>query len=201
LRDVHQKRGIGVSQYRRYYVPGGSYFFTIVTHRRRPLFDDSSRVVRLRSALRSVISQWPFTVAAGVILPDHLHFIWTLPRGDQGYSRRIGRMKALFTESLGEPMTPEGTTLSRIKHRDGSVWQRRFWEHALRDEDDFKRHLDYIHYNPVKHELVSCPHLWLHSSFHHWAARGEYDAAWGCQCGGRTAQRFDFGDISDAAGE
>jgi REP-associated tyrosine transposase len=189
-----------VSKYRRYYLPGGSYFFTIVTHGRHPWFANPAHVTLLRSALRQVKLRWPFEFVAGVILPEHLHFIWTLPIGDTFYSRRISRMKALFSQSLPSS-TAAAVGSSRFKHRERAVWQRRFWEHTLRDEDDLKRHLDYLHYNPVKHGLASCPHSWPHSSFRHWVERGEYDATWGCRCGGRPSLSLDFADVADTAGE
>src|SRR6185437_15488699 len=135
-----------MSDYRRWYQPGGSYFFTIVTYRRRRVLETEESVQRLRAAVRSVQQQWPFDVVAAVVLPDHLHFIWTLPPNDSAYSRRIGRLKALFSSDQGAHIASSG---SRRKHREQEIWQRRFWEHTLRDVDDLKNHLDYIHYNLV----------------------------------------------------
>jgi len=188
--------------YRRYFVPGGTYFFTVVTYQRRPLFASGQNVQRLRNALREVKEDQPFDVLAAIILPDHLHFVWTLLSGDRQYSKRIGRMKVLFTRSYrGENGLPESMTASRKKHRESDVWQRRFWEHTIRDEDECQRYFDYIHYNPVKHRLVSCPHLWQASSFHRWVPQGLYDARWGCCCGGRDPERIDFSGIEDKTGE
>ncbi|HUY31614.1 MAG TPA: transposase [Pirellulales bacterium] len=191
-----------MSDYRRYYVEGGSYFFTIVLYHRRRLFSNVANVEYLRAALRDVRSECPFKIVAAVVLPDHMYFVWTLPPGDDKYSQRIGRMKASFTKALRGPgYVPSGVSRSRRKHRESDVWNRRFWEHTLRDEDDLKRHLDYIHYNPVKHGWTTCPHLWPYSSFSTWVKGGEYELDWGCQCSGRTPEMFDFTDIEDTVGE
>ena len=108
----------------------------------------------------------PFDIRAAVVLPDHMHFIWTLPRGDKDYSKRLGLMKVKVTRSLnGVGNLPEHVSPSRRKHRESDVWQRRFWEHTIDDEDEFERFFDYVHYNPVKHGHTSCPHLWPYSSF------------------------------------
>jgi putative transposase len=189
-------------EYRRVYRPGGTYFFSIVTYQRRQLFADLANVERLRAAVRAVMGERPFDFEAGVILPDHGHFLWTLPPGDSDYSTRIGRMKVLFTKSLREagviadarggavgdahPTAVGGAhPTSRDRHREADVWQRRFWEHTIRDEQDYENHLNYIHFNPVKHGLVNCPHLWAASSFEHWVERKVYDREWCCACDGR----------------
>jgi putative transposase len=116
-----------------------------------------------------------------VLLPEHLHTIWTLPREDNDYSRRWGWIKKEFTKAwltLGEPEVK--VTASKRGDRRHGVWQRRFWEHVLRDDNDFERHCDYIHYNPVKHSLVRCPRYWPYSSFHRFVKVGDYDLDWGC---------------------
>jgi len=193
-----------MSDYRRYFVPGGTYFFTIVTYKRQHLFASGANVQRLRRVIATVKKDVPFKINAAIILPDHMHFLWTLPPGDDQYSKRIGCMKVGFTNSLhGENVRLIRSSSSRTKHRESDVWQRRFWEHTIRDEEDFDRHFDYIHYNPVKHGLVSCPHAWEASSFHHWVVAGVYDRSWGCNCGDRrrTAKEFDFADIEDSVGE
>jgi putative transposase len=173
-----------MSDYRRAYVPGGTFFLTLVTYDRTPLFTTPERVEQLRAALNCVMQESPFTIPAAVVLPDHIHFLWTLPAGDTDYSRRVGRMKVLFTRSLHHELSPEAGD-SRRKHRESDIWQRRFWEHTIADEDDFERHLDYIHYNPVKHKLVPCAHVWPYSSFARWVRAGRYEAEWGCCCGDR----------------
>jgi putative transposase len=172
-------------EYRRAYVPGGTFFFTLVVNQRRPIFRDPANVERLRAAMRAVQSEWPFDPVAGVVLLDHLHLIWTLCDGDSDYSKRIGRIKALFTRSLA------GTTWDRLsssaagsrrRHHESDVWQRRFWEHVIRDPRDFENHLNYLHYNPVKHGLCTCPHAWPASSFRHWVNRKAYEPDWCCSC-------------------
>jgi putative transposase len=191
-----------MSDYRRYFVAGGTYFFTIVTYRRRPLFRDTSNVQRLRDAISIVKIELPIDINAAVVLPDHMHFLWTLPQGDDRYSKRIGRMKVEFTRLLhGVSQLPHDVSRSRRDRHESDVWQRRFWEHSVEDEHDFDRHFDYIHYNPVKHRLASCPHAWITSTFHHWVAQGVYDQFWGCNCNGRRTPTPDFSDIEDSVGE
>ncbi|NET66176.1 MAG: transposase [Moorea sp. SIO1G6] len=191
-----------MSNYRRSYVPGGVFFLTIVTYRRIPLFSDVENISRLRKAMAKMRTEKPFDITAAVVLPDHLHFIWSLPPDDSDYSQRVSRLKVLFTRSLpGKRSLFGDVSPSRRKHRESNVWQRRFWEHTIRDDHDLHRHLDYIHYNPVKHGLVSCPHLWEYSSFHKWVERGKYRPDWGCCCGRNLPQVLDFSDLEDKAGE
>ena len=155
--------------YRRLYIPGGTYFFTIVTYCRRPLFKYAHNIDLLRIAIAKVKTERPFKIIAAVISPDHIHFIWQLPPDDSNYSQRISRLKVLFTRAY-KSRNPSNLEISasRHRHRESDVWQRRFWEHLIRDEADLQKHIDYIHYNPVKHGLVSCPHLWEYSSFSRW---------------------------------
>jgi len=172
--------------YRRARAPGGTFFFTLVTQQRAPLLVGKTNLERLRHALRVVQEDQPFDIVAAVVLPDHLHFVWSLPAGDGDFSKRIGRLKVLFGRSLASQ---------------ASVWQPRFWEHLIRSEHDLRRHVDYIHYNPVKHGLVSCPHSWSASSFARWARQGRYDARWGCVCAGRQAALPELKGLEDATGE
>jgi putative transposase len=145
--------------YRRFYTPGATVFLTLVTYQRSPLFELVENVERLRRATRQTLLEMPFDVVAAVVLPDHIHFIWTLPPEDANYSKRVGRLKVLFTQSLrGQGNLSQTVCRSRQKHRESDVWQRRFWEHTIEDGTDLQRHLNYLHYNPVKHELVQCPH-------------------------------------------
>ena len=191
-----------MSQYRRSYLPGGTFFLTLVTYKRIPLFSDSENVSRLRVAIARTRTERPFEITAAVVLPDHLHFIWTLPPDDSNYSLRVSRLKVLFTRSLrGKWSLPVKVSASRRKHRESDVWQRRFWEHRIIDDNDLHRHLDYIHYNPVKHGLVSCPHFWEYSSFHTWVKRDSYKIDWGCSCGGNLPQIPDFRELENYAGE
>jgi putative transposase len=189
-------------EYRRLYVPGGTVFLTLVTYRRIPLFDSAAQVDLLRTATAAVRSEWPFDVVGVVVLPDHLHFLWALPPGDADYSKRVGRLKALFTKSIrGPDHRDRDVSTSRRRHREADVWQRRFWDHGIRDDGDLIRHLDYIHYNPVRHGYVACPHAWPYSSFGHWVRAGEYEPEWGCCCNGRVARVPDFSKIAERVGE
>ena len=198
-------------EYRRAFVPGGTFFLTVVTYRRKPLFAEERNVAMLRTALAAVKRERPFETLAVVVLPDHLHFVWELPPHDADFSTRVGRMKVLFTRAFRAAdggrcpaysgRHPPGNAASRVKRREGDVWQRRFWEHTIRDEQDMERHVNYIHYNPVKHGLVPCPHLWRHSSFRQWVERGVYDDTWCCGCGSRRCPVPDFAEIEKQVGE
>ena len=156
-----------MSNYRRAYVPGGSFFFTLVTERRAPIF--RSQITRdcLGTALRDCRKRWSFRLDALVLLDDHLHAMWTLPDGDTDYSMRWGFIKKEFTKAW---LLADG-----IEQLRRGVWQRRFWEHTLRDENDYARHFDYLHYNPVKHGYVERVRDWQYSTFHRWVKQGIYD--------------------------
>ncbi|MEZ4700713.1 MAG: transposase [Rhodothermales bacterium] len=164
-------------EYRRAYVPGGTYFFTVVTQHRRPILVGTHPHALLR-AFAHVQAKHPFRENAFVILPDHIHTLWTLPPGDADFSTRWRLIKTYFTRHAVQRERPPISPSRRAKRIQG-FWQHRFWEHVIRDETDFERHLDYIHYNPVKHGLVSRAGDWPHSSFHAYVQRGLYDADWG----------------------
>jgi putative transposase len=169
-----------MSNYRRNYVPGGTYFFTAVTHERRPLFDGDHPRSLLRAAIQAVRSKRPFDIVATVLLPDHFHCVWTLPEGDADYSTRWRQIKEAFTVSYLKAGGAEGTmSASRRRHGERSVWQRRFWEHTCKDQDDLNRCLDYIHWNPVKHGLVQLVRDYPWSSFHRYVEEGVYPPDWG----------------------
>ncbi|QSA97035.1 transposase [Methylococcus sp. EFPC2] len=159
-------------EYRRLYQPGSRYFFTVVTEGRRPLLVD--HIERLRDAFRLGISRYPFEVEAIVVLPDHLHTVWRLPEEDSDFSRRWMAIKRKFSAGLAAGVV----NASKASKREKGVWQRRYWEHCIRDEDDWRRHMDYIHYNPVKHGYVSAPKDWPYSSFSRAVARGWYSSDW-----------------------
>jgi putative transposase len=166
--------------YRRHYVPGATYLFTVVSHERRPILTTALGRRCLRHAFRSVSADRPFEIVAIVLLPDHLHTIWTLPSTDANYSLRWALIKERFTRRYFTLGGTDGTvTESRRRHRERAVWQRRFWEHAVWDEDDLKRCADYIHWNPRKHGLAAsvCDYPW--SSFHRFVRGGEYEMHWG----------------------
>src|SRR5512146_1212838 len=157
--------------YRRVYVPGGTYFFTIVTYERRPILWTPEAVEKLREAFRYTIERHPFTLVASVILPDHMHFIWTLPEESRDFSTRWRLIKSHFSRNWHSKGTISESE-SRQKKGEADVWQRRFWEHMIRDEVDLSNHVEYIHYNPVKHGLVSSPADWEYSSFRKYVRDG-----------------------------
>jgi putative transposase len=165
-----------MTNYRRAKFCGGYYFFTVVTYRRRRfLVDDLSRTC-LRNAWRSVCQNRPFEVVAFCLLPDHLHCVWRLPEGDNDFSQRWMAIKKGFTRRYLKAGGHEpGQSLSREKKRERGIWQRRFWEHQIRDQDDLHRHVDYIHYNPVKHGLARAVEDWPWSTYHRFVREGFYE--------------------------
>ena len=184
--------------FRRAYVPGGSFFFTMVTERRAPILcTDTSRLF-LRTAIRECRQRWPFRIDAMVLLDNHLHAIWILPEGDTRYSARWGWIKKKFTKAyLAADGDEQARSGSRIRQRRRGVLQRRFWEHALRDEEDYARHFDYIHYNPVKHGYVESVQDWPYSTFHRWVKQGVYPQLWGSKAHGI----MEFDDLDTSAME
>jgi putative transposase len=173
--------------YRRNYVGGAGYFFTVnLADRRSHLLVEY--IDELRAAFRDVQQRHPFTLDAVVVLPDHLHAIWTLPDGDADFSVRWRLIKSTFSRALPRN---EGISRSRIEKGERGIWQRRFWEHTLRDERDFERHADYIHFNPVKHGHVRCVKDWPHSSFARMVRSGAYPEDW---AGESVGEDNDFGE-------
>ncbi len=189
-------------QYRRARIPNSIIFITCVTYQRQPLFQNPDNIQLLRNALAQTKEERPFKIMAAVVLPDHLHFLWQLPEPDCNYSARVGRMKVLFTRAFrGDVEIPQNLSASRRKHRERDVWQRRFWERSLCDQQEINHDLDYIHYNPVKHGLVAYPHAWEYSSFSRYVAQGKYSEDWACQCQGCANKIPDFSDIINYVGE
>ncbi|HVK95569.1 MAG TPA: transposase [Noviherbaspirillum sp.] len=149
-------------RYRRATTRGGTYFFTVnLADRSSTLLVDG--IDALRDAMRTVQQRHPFHIDAIVVLPDHLHAIWTLPENDAGYPQRWALIKAGFSRQL--PGT-EQRSASRQRKGERGIWQRRYWEHQIKDDNDFTRHVDYIHINPVKHGYAERPIDWPHSSIH-----------------------------------
>ncbi len=165
--------------YVRWREPGAMYFFTVVTAQRRPLFADQGSRTLLRSAFAATRAERPFQMPASVLLPDHWHCIWQLPQGDDDFPLRWRLIKSRFTRGyLAGGGSELGVTADhRRQHRRG-VWQPRYWEHRIRDEDDYRRHRDYIHMNPVKHGLVRSPEDWPWSTVHEHLRRGELAPDW-----------------------
>lgn len=188
--------------YRRAFCPGGTFFFTVVTHRRRRFLSRPIARDCLRVAVEKVASERPFETLAFVVLADHLHCIWRLPDGDSDFSVRWACIKKSFSQLWLAAGGHEGdVSRARQEHRERGIWQRRFWEHTIRDQNDLTRHVNYIHYNPVRHGLAKCPHEWPVSSFHQWVKEGYYEADWLCNCNLQRAQGPDFNDIKDTVGE
>jgi putative transposase len=176
-----------MTNYRRTRLAGGTYFFTVaIAQRHLDLL--VQHVQHLKAAFRDEHQRAPFINLALVVLPDHLHVIWRLPQEDSDYSNRLRRIKAGFSRAL--PLG-ERVTASREMKGERGIWQRRFWEHTIHDDDDLRHHLDYIHFNPVKHGLVSRVSDWPHSTFHEYVRRGVYVQHWG---GGKDVLNGDFGE-------
>ncbi len=151
-------------QYRRSRVPGGTYFFTVVTQHRKPLLLKPVVHQRLKSAIATIKARHPFHIRGWCLLPDHMHFVWTLPPGDHDFALRWRLIKHNVST---------GTAIPR------GLWQKRYWEHQVKSEKDFENHLDYLHYNPVKHGYVEKASDWQHSSFHYYVKKGAYPENWG----------------------
>jgi putative transposase len=164
-------------RYRRAKIGGGTYFFTVnLADRRQSTL--VQHIDQLRSAIRQVMNRHPFSIEAIVIMPEHLHTIWTLPENDQDYPTRWALVKAGFSRALekGEPISK-----SRCVKGERGIWQRRYWEHLIRDDEDFSRHLEYIHFNPVRHGIVANPIDWPYSSLHRFVSAGTVPADWGAR--------------------
>ena len=166
--------------YRRSHIPGGCNFFTVVAYHRLPILTGVESRTILRQAFIDVRERYPFTLDAICLLPEHIHCIWTLPEQDSNYSLRWKEIKRLFTRDYLSRVGPgEPRSASRQERGEAAIWQRRFWEHSIRSEGDLNRHLDYLHYNPVKHGLVKRPEDWPWSSFHRFVKIGCYEKSWG----------------------
>ena len=161
--------------YKRIKIEGGCYFFTVVLAQRHKNNLLIQYVDNLRKAFKHIRQNHPFIIDAVVIMPDHLHCIWQLPEGDADFSTRWRLIKSHFSRSI---KTEEDISKSRLRKNERGIWQRRFWEHVIRDDKDYARHVDYIHHNPVKHGYVDFVKDWKYSSLHRWGARGIYPIDW-----------------------
>ena len=181
-----------MSNYRRVVLNGGTFFFTVVTYQRSPIFENVAMINKWKCAVKTVLAKYPVTIDAWVLLPDPMHFIWTLPGNDNDYSKRIGLIKSTFSKSLSPQHTASQIrTASRTKQRESTIWQRRFWEHQIRDEHDYRNHIDYVHVNPLKHQCVNRVKDWPHSTFHRYVRQGIYPPNW---CGDITMVTSKFGE-------
>ena len=163
-----------MSRYRRSLAAGGTFFFTVnLDHRKSHLLVDE--IERLRRAFELARNRYPFRTIAYCVLPDHLHTVWRLPENDADFGLRWGVIKRGFSSGLP---TAIARSMSKIAKREKGLWQRRFWEHQIRDDDDLQRHVDYIHFNPVKHGLAKRVADWPHSSFHTYVERRILPGDW-----------------------
>lgn len=174
--------------YTRTRIPGATYFFTVTLAERQGNDLLIKHIDVLRDAFRVVQQAHPFVIEAAVVLPEHLHCLWQLPPGDDDFPKRWRLIKAYFSRMLPRD---ERVSASRMRKGERGIWQRRYWEHVIRDERDLRHHLDYIHYNPVKHGLVEHAMDWPYSSLHRFVARGLYPADWAASAG---VSALDFGE-------
>ena len=165
-----------MSRYRRAF-DGRTYFFTVIAYRRRPILCDLMIRAALRDAIRAVRITRPFTIDAWVLLPDHLHCIWTLPEHDTNFSQRWSQIKHHVSRACGDAY-PMRQSVSGVKRGEASIWQRRFWEHRIRDDRDMERHMDYVHFNPVKHGHVEQAIAWPYSTLRRHVDAGWYPEDW-----------------------
>jgi putative transposase len=175
--------------YRRAFVPGGCWFFTVnlLDRRKTHLVD---HIDALRDAMEKTRVRYPFVIDAVVVLPDHIHAIWTLPPGDPNFSVRWRLIKSRFAQALPRP-----ERLSHVRKGERGIWQRRFWEHLIRNEADYARHVEYCYINPVKHGLVTRVRDWPHSSFHRDVRAGIVPKDWA----GDVDRPGDFGEREQRA--
>jgi putative transposase len=167
-------------EYRRIKVKRGTYFFTMVTYGRRPFLTSNHVRAALREGIQEVRQSLPFIIEAWVLLPDHLHTIWTLPENDDNFGSRWAVIKRSVSRLGNFLERSEGPfNESHGKRRKKGVWQRRFWDHLIRDDLDFQRHLDYLHWNPVKHGYVKSLEDWPYSTFHRLVTKRLYPPDWG----------------------
>ena len=167
-------------RYIRSYTKGATYFFTLVAYDRRPIFCEKDFLKAFKESIKQVQQQYPFEIIAWVQLPDHLHCIWKMPLDDTNYSQCWSRIKRLTTQACPQYHLPiQKLKQSEIKRNEKGIWQRRFYEHQINSEEDFINHMDYIHYNPVKHGFATKAVDWQYSSFHRYIENGIYPVDWG----------------------
>ncbi len=169
-----------MSRYRRVRLEGGVYFFTVVMYHRHPILTTDLGIHSLRKAWGETNATMPFEAEAVCVLPDHLHTIWSLPEGDWDYPARWRKLKGIFSREYRAGGGSRGdVNPSRQRKREAGLWQRRYWEHRIRDADDFRRHVEYTHFNPVKHGHVVRVADWPYSSFHDHVKQGWVEIDWG----------------------
>ena len=180
--------------YRRANINGGTYFFTVTTRNRQTFLLDYDVRAASREGIALERQSHPFTVNAWVLLPDHLHCIWTLPPNDRDFSTRWRVIKRTVTQRCGARLhRPELLTTRRAQRKQSALWQHRYWEHLIRDEQDYRRHVDYIHWNPVKHGHVQRARDWPYSTLHRHVMEGFYSIDWGIKVS--ITDEGDFGEL------
>ncbi len=169
-----------MSNYRRANAKGGTYFFTLVTYRRQRFLCDENIRYALRNAIQNTRLTHPFKIDGWVLLPDHLHCILTLPPDDADFGVRWAMIKRYVTKQCGPDLQRDDwMNDSKRRRKESTLWQRRFWEHQIHDDRDYEIHMDYLHFNPVKHGYVTSTKNWPHSTFHRYVCAGVYSENWG----------------------
>ena len=166
-----------MTNYNRLKIDGAAYFFTLVLNDRIGSNLLITEFNQLKESIKKVKVSYPFKLNAMVVLPDHLHMIMSLPKNDTDYSVRIRLIKTYFSKSLNKT---EAISTSRKSKEERGIWQRRYWEHVIRSETDFINHLNYIHFNPVKHGCCNRALDWPYSTFHNYVEKGLYPKSWAC---------------------
>jgi putative transposase len=172
-----------MSNLRRYYVPNAMVFITAVTNNRTPIFQDFRNIQILFTTLENVELLHPYTLVAYVVLPDHIHIIIQMVEGQNNFSTIMKSIKGNYTANYKKAHNIQNSLV---------LWQKRFWDHVIRDEEDLKSHLDYIHWNPVKHKYVDTPQKWQYSSLTKWIDEGVYCSTWGLNGEPEVIQKMDF---------
>ena len=180
IKASHLFQGVSMSRYIRSNRHGGTFFFTVVSYKRRKILCEEIIRSALHQAIVDVRKIHPFNINAWVLLPDHLHCILTLPPHDSSFGIRWSLIKRIVTQQCPLSLITDSTlNQSQRKRRESVVWQRRFWEHEIKNNDDYEKHFNYVHYNPVKHGLVDNLKDWPYSTFHRYVEEGVYECDWG----------------------
>ena len=168
--------------YRRAKTKGGTYFLTVVTYRRQRFLCDKNVRDALRNGIQNTRTTHPFKIDGWVLLPDHLHCIWTLPPNDAAFGIRWTMIKQFVTRQCSPDLhRDDWMNESKRRRKESTIWQRRFWEHQIRNDQDYEKHMDYMHYNPVKHGYVKNVMDWPYSTFHRYVCKGVYAEDWGAE--------------------
>ena len=176
-------------KYRRFIHPGGTYFFTVVTYNRKKIFYEDDAISLFMESITYVQKNHPYKILAYCICPDHIHMIWTLPEKDGDFPARWRLIKSHFSRHWKKEHQIAKTS-SRKNKKEQMIWQRRYWEHYIRDDNDLKKHIEYIIYNPVKHGYVDAPCKWKYSNFMDFVDKGLYPVDWGMKINSKYFQNI-----------